>query len=1304
MRDRANTSDDPICRRGTRSIGALGLFTVGLLLALAFAGTAAAKQAHVFNTSFGGGELSLGEHAGIAVNSTSHDIYVADGTKIAQFQADGTPIRTFGTFTNATFVAVDNSSGASKGSVYVVTAGNAVAKFAADGTVESGWGTGGVLGGFEEIAGIAVDATGRLFVVETNYVVRPFTAAGAAQPTFFTSQGPSIGGIAADSVPDLYMIASSHEVAKFNTIGESVNYNVNERTDSTSLGIDQVSGDLYVTNGNPSDVNEYSGSCTGPDPCSVQDTFGQGHLGEAGGVTIDTGTKEVYVTDTTSGEVAVFSPILVPDTTAEPATEIRPTEFTMHGMVSAAGGTSASCQFQYVSLEHFEAEGFNNPSTATCSPAGPFTGSATTAVSATATGLEPLAEYPHGRYRYRLVSTNSNGQGSSAAIQVETKLPVAVAITPVTELTATTAQFNGTINPEGRTVTECVFEYGMGGAFDHPVPCIETAGDIGTGSSPVPVHADVSSLGISTEYQFRLKGKTDLGTTTTPQESFLTKGPSIGGEDFHATETSATLLAKVNPHLEEATYAFEFVSDADFKVNGYAGARSIPVGGEAVGSGEEPVEVNQQVDGLLPGTSYHFRVKASNASATNVGPDKVFTTFPPSSPGLPDGRAYEQATPPTPEGKNVTTARGDQYHMMAASPSGDATTYYAVSGLADTESSIEFPIYVALRGSEGWVSDGINPAPWTGTRTKILGYTEDLRGSYTVAWFAGQPASLYLREFGGKLTTIASGIFTKALPGGGGAAALATRVVTESANGGVVLVESPQKLTANATDFSTVRAGQNIYAWNKATGNLTLVDVLDNQSPPAEGAYAGPWDWLHETYRGGVNGGYYGEDTLSRDGSRAFFTAAGENQIYVREDPTSESGRTKLVSGSQKTNGSGPGGTDPNGPQPAIYEGATPSGRYVFFKSREELTNDANTGSGDESEALYRYDVDTGELLDLTPDAAEPNGPSVKGVGGFSEDGSYVYFVADGQFAPGATTARSLYVWHDGTIKFVAPVANGFEPADESIWNNYGGVSLQRSMRVAADGKSAVFLSEAGRPAQNAERSQIYRYEYGGTGTSCLSCDPTGAFSSQAQLLYPFTESFVQPEVIRPNMSRNMSANGKRFFFDTPSSLVGRDVNGVNDVYEWEADGEGTCASDTRSGGCIYLISTGTSNEPSFFGGASSSGNDVFFFTAQRLVGQDKDALYDVYDARVGGGIAAQNPVEEAPCEGSACLGPRTGPEAAPVTGTATFSGSGNEKPKTKKHYKKHYKKHHKKKHHKKQKSKRGKKTKSSHRQGGGNR
>ena len=125
---------------------------------------------------------------------------------------------------------------------------------------------------------------------------------------------------------------------------------------------------------------------------------------------------------------------------------------------------------------------------------------------------------------------------------------------------------------------------------------------------------------------------------------------------------------------------------------------------------------------------------------------------------------------------------------------------------------------------------------------------------------------------------------------------------------------------------------------------------------------------------------------------------------------------------------------------------------------------------------------------------------------------------------------------------------------------------------------------------------------------------------------------------------------------------------------------ERTSASfSDSSGGCLYLISTGQSAQPSYFGDASTDGTDVFFFTRQSLVGQDQDENYDVYDARVNGGIAAQNPAAVGAVHRRNVSHP---PEAPPVFGvpsSTTITGDGNlprvepkpvQKPKVKKNKK----------------------------------
>ena len=154
---------------------------------------------------------------------------------------------------------------------------------------------------------------------------------------------------------------------------------------------------------------------------------------------------------------------------------------------------------------------------------------------------------------------------------------------------------------------------------------------------------------------------------------------------------------------------------------------------------------------------------------------------------------------------------------------------------------------------------------------------------------------------------------------------------------------------------------------------------------------------------------------------------------------------------------------------------------------------------------------------------------------------------------------------------------------------------------------------------------------------------------------------------------RSLSADGTRAFFETTEALAPEDTNGALDVYEWRSPGTGACTIggpgySVLNEGCVYLISTGKSPFPSLFADASRSGDNVFFFTRQGLVGQDKDELQDVYDARVGGGLPSQNPPPPNPCPSvDACHGPDQTPPSEPATGSATFVGPANPVPKHKK-------------------------------------
>src|SRR5271163_515189 len=129
---------------------------------------------------------------------------------------------------------------------------------------------------------------------------------------------------------------------------------------------------------------------------------------------------------------------------------------------------------------------------------------------------------------------------------------------------------------------------------------------------------------------------------------------------------------------------------------------------------------------------------------------------------------------------------------------------------------------------------------------------------------------------------------------------------------------------------------------------------------------------------------------------------------------------------------------------------------------------------------------------------------------------------------------------------------------------------------------------------------------------TCVSCNPKRETPPVGDALLTGEGGGVGP-ASEAALTRNLSENGQRVFFDTPDALLDTDTNtGTSpgcegeetgcDVYEWEADGEGSCRSETQDEGCLYLISSGTASEQSYFGDASANGNNIFFFTRQALV------------------------------------------------------------------------------------------------------
>jgi hypothetical protein len=385
---------------------------------------------------------------------------------------------------------------------------------------------------------------------------------------------------------------------------------------------------------------------------------------------------------------------------------------------------------------------------------------------------------------------------------------------------------------------------------------------------------------------------------------------------------------------------------------------------------------------------------------------------------------------------------------------------------------------------------------------------------------------------------------------------------------------------------------------------------------------------------------------------------------------------------------------------PTFY-GATPDLSHIALKSEAPLL--AGSGEGEE------YEWVEGRLS---------RGNNLPGLRvSTSEDGSWSYFVSEKALAPGAEPEScphagsglcNLYVSEGGVTRLVAVLSG----EDSSDWAGSGANTedngLQgRTSRVSPDGRWFAFMSQRELTGYNTHDAvsgkpdeEVYLYHApeslaGGTGTLvCASCNPTGARPvgreskelEKSGLLVPLHGPWNNEQWIAANIpgwtadqassavyqSRYLSDSG-RLFFDSDDALVAQDVNGNEDVYEYEPPGVGDCTAasvlfSARSGGCVGLISSGQAVGESAFLDASGSGGDVFFLTAGRLVPQDYDTSLDVYDARECTSEAPcfpQAAVVPPPCDtGDACKpAPTPQPAIYGSPSSETFSGVGNVTP-----------------------------------------
>lgn len=318
----------------------------------------------------------------------------------------------------------------------------------------------------------------------------------------------------------------------------------------------------------------------------------------------------------TAGGEEQFATLPLATVTTESPTEVKPRSATLNGQLALLVAGEAEYYWEYGK------EVSEKTTTATT-----FTGEQAVQL--------PVAELePETTYHARLVAEVAGHIITTPGPEIEfITSPLATATTEAASaVTTASATLNGTVVLNAADATNYYFEYG------------ETTGEFKTAPVAVPsgegahvVSADVTELHPNSSYHYRLVAEVvgnptlAFGEETEFKTTFLKSVVTIEPATS-VSRTTASLRGTINPEKAETTYYFEYeyVKDGQTHVLqtrpttidvAQAGLVAMPIGPEGISE-------------LKPGTTYHYRLVATNGAGTTASTDGEFTTAPPSPPSV----------------------------------------------------------------------------------------------------------------------------------------------------------------------------------------------------------------------------------------------------------------------------------------------------------------------------------------------------------------------------------------------------------------------------------------------------------------------------------------------------------------------------------------------------------------------------------------------------------------------------------------------------------------------------------------------
>ncbi len=304
------------------------------------------------------------------------------------------------------------------------------------------------------------------------------------------------------------------------------------------------------------------------------------------------------------GSVLSFTPGAAPTATTLSATSVGAAGGTLNGNVTP-NGLATTAWFEW---------GTDPSMTNTSSTPTQSVGSGTTSQSTSA----PLSGLSTGTtYHYRVAASNGSGTKWGSVLSFTPGAAPTATTLSATSVGAAGGTLNGNVTPNGLATTAW-FEWGTDPSMTNTSSTPTQS--VGSGTTSQSTSAPLSGLSTGTTYHYRVAASNGSGTKWGSVLSF-TPGAAPTATTLSATSVGAaggTLNGNVTPNGLATTAWFEWGTDPSMTT--YS---STPT--QSVGSGTTSQSTSAPLSGLSTGTTYHYRVAASNGSGTKWGSVLSFT-------------------------------------------------------------------------------------------------------------------------------------------------------------------------------------------------------------------------------------------------------------------------------------------------------------------------------------------------------------------------------------------------------------------------------------------------------------------------------------------------------------------------------------------------------------------------------------------------------------------------------------------------------------------------------------------------------